>query len=72
MKYADNGWSKRSDLRLRVLSELTEVTNELLTRHFEQLNGSLRRTLNRLILQIGHRLYREMPRQQSVMPGCEP
>ena len=71
MKYADNGWSRRSDLRLRVLNELTEVTNELLTRHFEQLNGSLLHAQNRLILQIGHRLYREMPRQQSVMPGCE-
>ena len=69
MKYADNGWSRRSDLRLKVLSELTEVTNGLLMRHFEQLNGSLLHAQNRLILQIGHHRYLAMPRPQSVMEG---
>ena len=71
MKDADNEWSKRSDLRLRELSESTGATNVLLMRHFEPLKGSLLHAQNRLILQIGHRLYREMPRQQSVMPECE-
>ena len=69
MKYADNEWSKRSDLRLRESNESTEATNVLLTRHFEPLKGSLLRAQNRLILQIGHHRYLAMPRPQSVMRG---
>ena len=69
MKYADNEWSKRSDLCLRELSESTGVTNVLLLRHFEPLKGSLPHAHNRLILQIGHHRYLAMPRPQSVMRG---
>ena len=69
MRYADNEWSKRSDLCLNALSELTLEINALLMQHFERMNGSLLHAQSQLILQISlsHQCCQAMPRPQSEM-----